>query len=217
MGVGDSGRWPHLPITMELVRSAARDRVPVLGICLGGQIAAAALGGSVGRAPAGVEIGWVQVRPTDSGRRDPVTSAVGNGMLLFTWHHDEFEPPPEATPLLTADACPSQGFRRGTVWGLQPHPEVDGRIIRMWARSPGGVADLEAAGVRLEDLTAGAGERAALARGILDAWCAVVVGRTPSPDPWTATSPPGGEPVGSARNVKPAQAIPRSWPPTPRG
>ena len=175
--VRDAPRWPHLYRVMDLIREGAAEDKPVLGVCLGGQLAAEALGGRVERAPEGTEIGWVPVRATNEGLLDPVASVAAGGLSLFQWHHDVFDPPPGAARVLTADRSPNQGFRMGSVWGVQSHPEVDAELLREWCESPGGSADLQAEGVRAEDLLQGANRLAARARALLDAWCRVVAER----------------------------------------
>lgn len=172
--VRDAPTQPHLYREMDLIRHAASEGVPVMGICLGGQLAAEALGGSVQRAPHGPEIGWVTVRPTPEGTRDPVASTLGGGWPMFKWHHDVFTPPPAATPILTADGWPHQGFRHGSVWGVQTHPEVDQELLSVWCRSRDGGEDLEANGVDADRLIEEAATYSARGRALLDAWCGVV-------------------------------------------
>ena len=180
--VRDAPDRPHLYREMDLIREAAATGRPALGLCLGGQLAAEALGGSVERAAGGPEIGWVTVRPTAKGRDDPLGAAVGDETPLFQWHHDVFTPPPDATPVLTADGSPHQGFRAGTVWGVQSHPEVDPELLLEWVRSPGGAAELEAHGMSADELVEEAVRFSGGARRVLDAWCRVVADRSASVD-----------------------------------
>jgi GMP synthase-like glutamine amidotransferase len=176
--VRDAERYPHLYRVMDLIREAASAERPVLGICRGGQLAAEALGGRVKRGAAGPEIGWRTVRATEDAVGDPVAAAVGlEGAPLLLWHHDVFVPPPRATRLLTSDGYPDQGFRLGTVWGVQAHPEADRAVVAEWIASPGGSADLRANGVADEDLVGPANEFSQGARRLLEAWCGLV-GRT---------------------------------------
>lgn len=174
--VRDAERYPHLFQVMELIREAADLERPVLGVCLGGQLAAEALGGSVVRGEHGPEIGWKTVRATDQSAGDPVAEAVGReGTPLLLWHHDVFVPPPGATHLLTFDdGYPNQGFRLGSVWGVQPHPEADAPVLGEWVRSPGGASDLRANGVADQDMLGPAPANSPGARRLLDAWCGVV-------------------------------------------
>jgi GMP synthase (glutamine-hydrolysing) len=177
--VSDAPRWPHLYRVMDLIRESAATERPALGICLGGQLAAHALGGRVERGPRGPEIGWLTVRATDEGADDPLGSAVGDGIPLLQWHHDVFTPPPGSVKVLTSDGYQHQGFRLGTVWGIQPHPEVDPEMLAEWCRSPRGSASLEAAGLSEDDLLGSAADRSKQARRVLDAWCDVVARRPP--------------------------------------
>ena len=106
---------------LALVAGAHRVGVPVLGICFGGQVLAAALGGTVEPAPES-EIGWYRL----DGERNPV--GVGP---WFEWHHDRFEPPPGAEVLATT-ARAVQLFRVGTSVGTQFHPEIDLAQVERW-------------------------------------------------------------------------------------
>jgi GMP synthase (glutamine-hydrolysing) len=179
--VRDAERFPHLYRVMDLIREAGSAERPVLGICLGGQLAAEALGGRVERGADGPEIGWRTVRATEEAADDPVAQAVGrDGTPLLLWHHDVFVPPPGAVRLLTGDGYPDQGFRLGSVWGVQAHPEADAPVLATWCGSPGGAADLRANGVSDEDMLGPAAEHSPGARRLLDAWCALVA-RAPNP------------------------------------
>lgn len=179
--VGDAPDRPHLFEEMNLIRHAAEIEVPVLGICLGGQLAAAALGGEVRRGDSGVEIGWVSVQTSEAGRTDPVTAPIGDEALVFEWHHDIFEPPPGSRLLLAADRYPVQAFRLGSVWGLQPHPEVDPETVLEWCRDPGAQEELRELGLSCDDLLEDAERRSRVASKLLDGWCRVVASRAERP------------------------------------
>jgi GMP synthase (glutamine-hydrolysing) len=131
MGVGDAAAWPHLDETMALIRHAAARAAPVLGICLGAQLAAHALGGRAFPAPAGLEIGWNGVGLTAAGRDDPLLGAVDQAAEMFHWHQDTFDPPPGAA-LLAYSGRYHQAFRLGSVVAVQFHPEVDEAVIQQW-------------------------------------------------------------------------------------
>jgi GMP synthase (glutamine-hydrolysing) len=132
MDADQTGDFPHLLATMDLLRDAADRQVPALGICLGAQLAAAALGGRAYPGPAGEELGWNKVELTGAGRADPVTGALTEPAELFEWHHDTFDPPPGATLLAGGAVYPGQAFRLGSVVAVQFHPEVDGPLLRGW-------------------------------------------------------------------------------------
>ena len=172
MGAGDADRHPHLTSVRRLIADARAREVPVLGICLGSQLAAAALGGAARRGELGWEIGWLPARPADAA--DPVAAAVGEEALLFQWHQDTFERPPGARPLLRGGAYPEQGFRLGSVWAVQAHPEVDRAVIEGWLALGNAEEELAAAGVTPSDLLAPVERWAPAGRRLLDAWCGEV-------------------------------------------
>lgn len=127
--VEDAPRRPHLAREMELVRRAAARGLPVLGICLGGQLAAAALGGRVFRSPR-PEIGWRRLR-----WRGNDSLAAHAPERVFQWHQYAFEPPPAALSIASSRACRHQAFRLGRTLGVQFHFEVDRPTIDSWAAS----------------------------------------------------------------------------------
>ena len=101
---------------IDMVRAAHRRGTPVLGVCFGGQLLAAALGGEVEKAPVS-EIGWHRVAAADG-----ATNPAGPGPW-FQWHYDRFIPPLEAEVLAVNDNA-VQLFRLGRCVGTQFHPEV---------------------------------------------------------------------------------------------
>ena len=137
-----TGGPPWLQREIAWVREAVDDGVPVLGLCLGGQLLAAALGAPVTRV-ATPEIGWHPAWLTDAGRDDPVLSAVGERFVACQWHSWTFALPQGATLLALSAACP-QAFRHGRSIGVQFHPEVDeptlARWIANWRNDPDAVA-----------------------------------------------------------------------------
>jgi GMP synthase (glutamine-hydrolysing) len=103
--------------------------VPVLGLCLGAQLIAAALGAPVTRTEP--EIGWHPVELTEAGRADPVIGALPGRFDACQWHSWQFALPAGATLLATSPAG-AQAFRRGNAWGVQFHPEVDRPTLTGW-------------------------------------------------------------------------------------
>jgi len=137
MGVHDSGDHPWLPAERDLMAAAVTDGKPVLGICLGAQQLAMALGAEVttGNEP---EIGLGRVELTGPGRLDPVTGPEYGGLSATTvpcihWHQDTFSLPDGAVHLAGNRAFAHQAFRVGdTAYGLQFHVEVDADLTRAW-------------------------------------------------------------------------------------
>lgn len=124
ISVNDQARYPFLTQELELIRARLEADKPTLGICLGAQLMALALGGSV--VPGNPEIGWAPLEWTDTGRRGPLHSLVKQSVLH--WHGERCVLP-EGVPVLARTAAAVQAFttgRRGL--GLQCHAEFDGRI-----------------------------------------------------------------------------------------
>lgn len=144
MSVNDTDRYPHLREEMDALRVAIEAGLPVLGICLGAQLIAAALGAVVVRNPV-KEIGWSTVRPTSAGSRDPLFEHLGKTEQIFQWHGDTFRLPEGSELLARTDACRNQAFRHGgNVYGLQFHLEVDQALIRRWLSTPAMKHEIEA-------------------------------------------------------------------------
>ncbi|HMQ66924.1 MAG TPA: glutamine amidotransferase [Arachnia sp.] len=130
IGVGDLALYPFLRQELDLLARRLRGRRPTLGICLGAQLIATALGADV-RPSGGVEIGYAPVVLTDEGRRSPL-AAIGEHPVLH-WHGDRFETPDGAVNLAGTDHTPNQGFSLGDhVLALQFHLEVDHAQLERW-------------------------------------------------------------------------------------
>lgn len=129
MGAYDEAIHPYLRDEKAMVREAAHRQMSVLGICLGGQLAAAALGGRAFLAAA-PEVAVTTVTLTDAGAADPVARHLDGPVLV--WHQDTWELPPGAVELGRTAAHP-MAFRLGTVLGIQPHPEASPEIAGEWA------------------------------------------------------------------------------------
>lgn len=178
MSVHDADRYPHLRQTADLLRQAVAADVPALGICLGSQLLAQALGGQVTRNRVR-EIGVDRVVLTAQGRADPLFAELPEELPVFQWHGETFSQlPPGAALLATSPACRHQAFRAGRrAYGLQFHFEVDEPMVRAWAEAY--AAELHAErGLEPADLVAefrrGAAvleqTGAALARNLLAIW-----------------------------------------------
>lgn len=144
MNVDDTARYPNLATEVEVLREAVNRDMPVLGICLGAQLLARALGGTV-RPGQQREIGWYDVELSAAGRADPVLSSFANVQRVFQWHEDNIELPPGCERLAGSAACPVQAFRHGErAYGLQFHLEVDRFLIERWLTVPANQPILDA-------------------------------------------------------------------------
>jgi GMP synthase-like glutamine amidotransferase len=165
---------PALLGTRRWIRDAVLRDVPFLGVCLGGQLLATALGGLVGPASA-AEVGIHDVFLTSGGRRDPLFAGLPGRFPVFGWHEDEFELPRGAIPLAGSIGCEHQAFRFGSsAYGLQFHPEVRPDDLGRWASVPGYAVLLDRSGADWEDMTADLAAAIpgldALARKLLECW-----------------------------------------------
>lgn len=125
MGLNERDWHPYLTDEMGLIRQAVSMGRPVLGLCLGAQLLAAALGASV-RANPVKEIGWHPVYLTDEAGDDGLFRGITGPFQAFHWHGDTFDLPPGSVHLASSPLCQHQAFRYGVAaYGLQFHLEVD--------------------------------------------------------------------------------------------
>jgi GMP synthase-like glutamine amidotransferase len=134
MNANDDEGYPWLPSVRTLMRSAVEDGVPTIGICLGAQLLAVAMGGEVTRGEPGPEIGLFEVN-VEVG--DELLTA--GPMPTIQWHYDAVTRLPEHSTVLASSAMyPVQAFRVGELaWGLQFHVEATADIVRTWAAEEG--------------------------------------------------------------------------------
>jgi GMP synthase-like glutamine amidotransferase len=126
---------PWFPRAESLLRKAVRRKIATLGVCLGGQLLAAATGGVVERSSSGPEIGAKLVARRDKAEEDPLWRYVPFVPDVLQWHVDEITALPAGATLLAASTnYPNQAFRVGErAWGLQFHIECDVDMIASWA------------------------------------------------------------------------------------
>ena len=117
--------FPTRQAELALLRLAIDARLPVLAVCLGGQLLAAAAGGEVHRGD-GAEIGWAPVELTDDALVDPLFGGLPTRFEVLHWHEETFRLPRDAVQLARSDRFEQQAFRVGDrAWGLQFHVEID--------------------------------------------------------------------------------------------
>jgi len=125
MGVYQTDRYPWLRDEMRLIEDAVKSNLPTLGVCLGAQILAAALGAKVERNPNGKEIGWHPIKLGDSAQHDRLMRGLPATLTPFHWHGDIFDLPPGAVLLASSEKTPCQAFRYGDkAYAFQFHFEV---------------------------------------------------------------------------------------------
>jgi GMP synthase-like glutamine amidotransferase len=130
MSVNDPLPW--VAPVLALMRRAVETDVPLLGHCLGGQLMARALGGTVSRNPV-KEIGWarVTVMPGEAAR---AWFGDAREFLSFHWHGETFSIPAGAARIASSEHCPNQAFALGPHLGLQCHVEMTADLVRSWCR-----------------------------------------------------------------------------------
>ncbi|MDH5208586.1 MAG: gamma-glutamyl-gamma-aminobutyrate hydrolase family protein [Burkholderiaceae bacterium] len=144
MNVDQADHLPHLRYEMGAIHDMVRQDRPVLGICLGAQLLAAAMGGDVRPNPV-PEIGWYQLHTRPAAHDDRLLRHFERRpQFVFQWHAYTFAPPPGATPLAWTRNCRNQAYRLGDhAWGLQFHLEADEALIERWLTLPGGRDEIE--------------------------------------------------------------------------
>ena len=132
MSVNDELPW--IAPALALIRDAAASNVPVLGHCLGGQLMAKALGGTVSR-NAVKEIGWGEVTLEASAEARRWFGHAGAAFQSFHWHGETFTLPPGAQRLLSSAHCANQAFSLGHSLAMQCHIEMTPEMIASWCAS----------------------------------------------------------------------------------
>lgn len=142
MNVDEVGRFPGLAAEREWLAEAARRELPLLGVCLGAQLLARALGAEVRRGER-KELGFAPVEVLDA--TDPVLGGLAPGAEVLHWHGDVFGLPDGARPLARSAATAHQAFRHGNAWGVLFHPEADLALVEAWLQQPPMIAEALAA------------------------------------------------------------------------
>jgi GMP synthase (glutamine-hydrolysing) len=150
IGAYDDNRYPTLGPLLSMIEKRVAAGLPTLGICLGAQLIARAMGARV--YPAGhAEIGWTPLTLTEAGRASSIRHLDGRSTSMLHWHGDTFDLPTGATRLASTPLCENQAFSVGNhVLGLQCHPEIRTERFEPWLI--GHASELVAHGVDVPQL-----------------------------------------------------------------
>ncbi|MGG5260748.1 type 1 glutamine amidotransferase [Phycicoccus avicenniae] len=168
-------RAPWLPRERRLAEACLEDGVPLLGICLGGQLLAHVAGGTVVADSGRPEHGSVTIQRTAAAVGDPLLGALPDAFPAIEHHRDEITVlPPGAVHLASSDTVAAQAFRVGNrAWGLQFHPEASADRLARWDAGRLAAEGFDLAALR-EAADAAEPHSEAAARALLDAFVAVV-------------------------------------------
>lgn len=134
---------PFILRELDLLREAADRSMPMLGVCLGSQLIAKALGGQVYKNSV-KEIGWAPIHWTREAHHDPLFRGCAGSDVVFHWHSDTYDLPRGATWLASSKYCMHQAYRfRSNVYGLQFHLEVTPAMIDDWLHQDVNRGDVE--------------------------------------------------------------------------
>ena len=144
MNVDEVDRYPYLAREVAWIREAVVAELPLLGICLGAQLLAKAMGARV--YPNRIkEIGWYTIQLTPDAAEDRLFRGSSAEETVFQWHGDTFDLPPGGVLLARSPQCPHQAFRYGSAaWGLQFHVEMTVEGIECWLHEATNVRELDA-------------------------------------------------------------------------
>ena len=133
MSVNDDLPW--IAKELALIRQAVNEDIPVIGHCLGGQLLSKAMGGAITKNPI-KEIGWGEVRVTDTNAAEGWISNGGQAINVFHWHGETFSIPPQGVRILESAHCANQAFiLNNRHLGLQCHIEMTPEMIQTWCET----------------------------------------------------------------------------------
>ena len=172
MSVNDD--LPYIRRELSLIADAAARGVPMLGVCLGSQLIAKALGAKV--YPNAVkEIGWAPVSWTTAASRDPLLAGLTAPEQIFHWHGETFDLPCGAELLGASESCRHQAFRAGVnIYGLQFHLEVTPGMIADWCTQDANCGDMREVTTPI-DPDAHAGRMRELSFLVFGRWCELLI------------------------------------------
>jgi GMP synthase (glutamine-hydrolysing) len=134
--VGDNERYPYLVGVESAIHKAVEEDIPYLGLCLGGQLLAHALGAPVKR-HSKASIGFYEVQLTEEGKVDPLFRGLPGYQQVIHWHEDTFDIPRDAVQLAANAHTENQVFRFGRLaYGTQYHIELTPDMLDVWMHHP---------------------------------------------------------------------------------
>ncbi|HET6725699.1 MAG TPA: glutamine amidotransferase [Gammaproteobacteria bacterium] len=167
IGVNDQNDFPVLRQELDAIAQRLHDTRPTMGICLGGQLVAHALGADV--TPGDAEIGWSPLTLTAAGRESPMQHL---DTPVLHWHNDRFALPANATRLASTSPTANQAFAWQNTLAMQFHPEVTAASLEPWYI--GHHRSVRHNGLKLDALRADSerhsDDLAARGRRMLEAW-----------------------------------------------
>lgn len=131
ISVNDTNEYPFIQDELEILTERLEADMPTLGICLGAQLIAKAMGAKVypGQHK---EIGWSPIQLDDAGSRSALRHLAGEGVCVLHWHGETFDIPEYAEHLASSKLYPNQAFCYGNALALQFHPEVTAHGLEQW-------------------------------------------------------------------------------------
>ncbi|MBI1327609.1 MAG: glutamine amidotransferase [Alphaproteobacteria bacterium] len=133
VGVYQAEDYPFLEDEVRIIEKRIQAGKPVLGICLGAQLMAKALGANVYKGANGLEVGWAKLSLTDEGKNHPIAHLCETKSPVFQWHKDTFDLPAGAVRLARNDTYENQAYKYGdNALGVQFHPEVTQDSLESW-------------------------------------------------------------------------------------
>jgi len=145
MSANDGAKLDFIADELKMIPQAIQLKLPLLGVCLGSQLIAKALGAKITRGTQ-KEIGWYPLSLAPASNKDPIFGMLPSPSILFQWHGETFEVPSGAMRLAGSALYTNQAFRyMDRVYGLQFHPEMTDSMIRDWVER--GETEIVAAGI----------------------------------------------------------------------
>lgn len=150
MSANDQEKYPFIKDELKMIPQLVKLKVPILGICLGSQLIAKALGSRVYKGSQ-KEIGWYPLTLSEAATKDNVFGSVGYQTFMFQWHGETFDLPSGAIRLASSPLYPNQAFRyTDRIYGLQFHCEMTDSLIRDWIQT--GEKELTEANISAEKI-----------------------------------------------------------------